>query len=275
MKKSAKSVDLNFDFNSDTKGFMDLPEWKRLEKNFSDGTISHCVAITAPLEWHEEILYKAAELFLGINKNVLKNNDDLIVLGELEKAPKIDDCRRLINEIALKPVSSPKNRRLAVIMAADKLLKPAANSLLKLSEEPPAHACILFLLDAKGKRLMPTLKSRAQFVVLKDLKKDYNSDENFGEKNAEGLKEPENNREWLDFTAKFRNLDYLQAAGALGEMAEKRLERGKSADLRAAGRLERLRIIAAARRLSAPMLCDLVMLSLKGGMPFERLFDDF
>ena len=249
-------MSLDLDFNN--KEFMDLPEFKLLERDFESGNISHCVAITANLNWHLDIVYALAEKFLGLSKSILKNNNDLIILGELDKAPNIEACRNLINNIALKPVNG--DRRLAVILAADKLLKPAANSLLKLAEEPPDYACILFMLDINGRKLMPTLKSRARNAVLKlnfknKLKSDYN------------IKD----FDWLDFAVKFRNLDYLKAAEVLSDLAALNLEAG---DVKSAVRFERLRLIASQRRLSGALLCDLVILAMKEDMPFERLFDD-
>ena len=249
-------MSLDLDFNN--KDFMDLPEFKLLERDFESGNISHCVAITASLNWHLDIVYALAEKFLGLSKNILKNNNDLIILGELDKAPNIEACRNLINNIALKPVNS--NRRLAVILAADKLLKPAANSLLKLAEEPPDHACILFMLDINGRKLMPTLKSRARNVILKlNLKNKLKSDYNIKD------------FDWLDFAVKFRNLDYLKAAEVLSDLAALKLDAG---DVKSAARFERLRLIASQRRLSGALLCDLVILAMKEDMPFERLFDD-
>ena len=249
-------MSLDLDFNN--KEFMDLPEFKLLERDFESGNISHCVAISANLNWHLDIVYALAEKFLGLSKSILKNNNDLIILGELDKAPNIEACRNLINNIALKPVNG--DRRLAVILAADKLLKPAANSLLKLAEEPPDYACILFMLDINGRKLMPTLKSRARNAVLKlnfknKLKSDYN------------IKD----FDWLDFAVKFRNLDYLKAAEVLSDLAALNLEAG---DVKSAVRFERLRLIASQRRLSGALLCDLVILAMKEDMPFERLFDD-
>ena len=249
-------MSLDLDFNN--KEFMDLPEFKLLERDFESGNISHCVAITANLNWHLDIVYALAEKFLRLSKSILKNNNDLIILGELDKAPNIEACRNLINNIALKPVNG--DRRLAVILAADKLLKPAANSLLKLAEEPPDYACILFMLDINGRKLMPTLKSRARNVLLKlnfknKLKSDYN------------IKD----FDWLDFAVKFRNLDYLKAAEVLSDLAALNLEAG---DVKSAVRFERLRLIASQRRLSGALLCDLVILAMKEDMPFERLFDD-
>lgn len=302
----------NITFNVD---FMNTRKWISLEEDFISGRITHCAAITAPLEWHMQIVYKAAELYLGISNSLdnieyIKKNRDLIILGELEKAPRIDDCRMLIDELALKPIESQKKRRLAVIMAADKLLKPAANCLLKISEEPPDYACILFMLDSEGGHLMPTLKSRANFIVLDRnmLTDDYYT---AAKKVFKDYKEPKNDRDLLNFVKKMRNLDYLEAAAALGFMVKQRIELGGKFDLRAAGQYERLRHMALSRRLSGAMLSDIVMLmakgwimdgveweareedkkreelekkmrvqgmgginDTKGGTPFERLFDD-
>ena len=115
--------------------------WLEICRETEAGNIPHCRAISAPTEWHNEIIQKLAEIILG---SFRLSHPDLLIAGSLEKAPDIDTCRNLINDIALKPMESKK--RLGVIMCADKLLLPAANSLLKLSEEPPEHAYLLFLM---------------------------------------------------------------------------------------------------------------------------------
>ena len=126
--------------------------------------VPHCRAIAAPAKLHTEITETLARLILGTYR---PSHPDLLVTGTEDKAPNIDMCRQLIDDIALKPLEAP--RRLGVILNADTLNKNAANSLLKLAEEPPAHAFLLFLME-DGRLFLPTLKSRSRFstISLKD-----------------------------------------------------------------------------------------------------------
>ena len=67
------------------------------------------------------------------------------VIGDPAKANYEGSCRWLIENFALMPMES--KRRFAVVRCADKLNVQAANSLLKLAEEPPNHGVILFLME--------------------------------------------------------------------------------------------------------------------------------
>ena len=80
----------------------------------------------------------------------------MISAGGANAAPTIEECRRLQGELALHPLSA--KRRLAVVWSADKLAAEASNSLLKITEEPPVHGCILFISEENN--LIPTIKSR-------------------------------------------------------------------------------------------------------------------
>ena len=139
--------------------FLELPSWRALAREFEAGDMPHCRAVSAPAAWHGALLEALAGLYLSGRIDgvpAAEGHPDLLVAGEAGKAPNIEACRSLIQDLALKPVLAV--RRLGVVMAADRLLLPAANSLLKLAEEPPAHACILFLLE--GSALRPTRSAR-------------------------------------------------------------------------------------------------------------------
>ncbi|AFK53517.1 DNA polymerase III subunit delta' [Tistrella mobilis] len=58
--------------------------------------------------------------------------------------------------------------RVVIIDAADEMNRNAANSVLKLLEEPPAQALILMVAHAPG-RLLPTIRSRARRLALAPL----------------------------------------------------------------------------------------------------------
>ena len=142
--------------------FEALCAWRTLEEECAAGDVPHCRAVSAPLVWHPALLERLARLTLNVGPDapspVREGHPDLVVAGEVGRAPDVAACRTLIQDLALKPAASV--RRLGVVLSADQLLLPAANSLLKLAEEPPSHACLLFLLE--GGVILPTLRSRAR-----------------------------------------------------------------------------------------------------------------
>lgn len=81
---------------------------------------------------------------------------DLVIAGRWGEPPGVADCLAFQAQLHLKPVVSC--RRLGVVSAAENLSLPAANSLLKTVEEPPATAVVLFL--AERETLIPTIMSR-------------------------------------------------------------------------------------------------------------------
>ena len=196
------------------------------------------------------------------------SHPDLLVIGTPDKAPPIGEygkpsyersCRWLIDSIALRPMES--SRRLAVINCADKLNKPAGNSLLKLAEEPPSHAYLLFLME-DGRLFLPTLRSRSRFTAV-------TTDEGIPAK-----KPPHEAQEWAEWLAKTRkstggNDTLTPELEAWGTYA---LEAG-NADM--AARIEKLRLISSQKNLSVPMMADLIMLALmEESTDIERILDD-
>ena len=223
--------------------------WQEIlhEKN-----IPHCRALVAPQKWHSEIIESLSQVILKKN---LENNPDLIVIGTDEKAPNIESCRNLIQEIALKPVNSIC--RLGVILSADKLLLPAANSLLKLAEEPPSHAYLLFLME-DGRFFLPTLKSRSRFNIL------------VSDDNTQIKMMPQNEFEWIEWLEKSRknDLDFI-----INELKSWVLWALSEKNFVLAQRIENLRIITSEKNLSVPMTTDVIILILKNG--FSDNFEVF
>ncbi|MBV9670216.1 MAG: DNA polymerase III subunit delta' [Acidobacteriales bacterium] len=78
---------------------------------------------------------------------------------------KIGQVRRVIESIYYKPVEA---RRRVYIFTASAFMKEAANSLLKVLEEPPESAS-LFLLTQNPGELLPTIRSRCIHFVLSPL----------------------------------------------------------------------------------------------------------
>lgn len=229
--------------------------WQEILAETEAGNIPHCRAIAAPSKFHQEIAQALARKILG---SFRPEHPDLIIVGTLDKAPNIDLCRQLIADIALKPLESP--RRLGVIMSSDKLLLPAANSLLKLAEEPPSHAVLLFLME-DGRLFLPTLRSRSRFSRIVIAEK------------VESKELPRNDSEWLKWLAEARKLDAQTIAEELEAWAAYELS-GKNFPL--AERLDKLRLIAEKKNLSAAMLCDLIILTLReDNKNNEYILDDF
>jgi DNA polymerase-3 subunit delta' len=75
---------------------------------------------------------------------------------------KIGQVRVLTREIYRVPAEA---RRAFCIFTAASFMKEAANSLLKVLEEPPDHATIILLAENPGE-LLPTIRSRAQIARL-------------------------------------------------------------------------------------------------------------
>ncbi|GHV29076.1 hypothetical protein FACS1894167_07670 [Synergistales bacterium] len=89
---------------------------------------------------------------------------DMIITGEWGKTPTIDECRDMQWQLCLKPVAAPL--RLGVVPEAEGLLLPhriaAANSLLKITEDPPPSGRLLFI--ASREEFLPTIRSRLWII---------------------------------------------------------------------------------------------------------------
>ena len=153
------------------------------------------------------------------------------------------------------------SRRFAVIECADKLGKPAANSLLKLAEEPPAHAFLLFLME-DGRLFLPTLRSRSRFTAV------------ISSEAIPPERPPLDAQEWIDWLIKSRKStsDNDIITPELEAWSNYALETG-NIDL--AERAEKLRLISSRKNLSAPMLCDIILLALReDNIDIEHILDD-
>ncbi|MBR0185181.1 MAG: hypothetical protein IJQ24_04055 [Synergistaceae bacterium] len=233
--------------------------WQEILHETEAGNIPHCRAISVPVSVHAEIIETLSRLILGSYR---PSHPDLLIIGTADKAPSIGEygkpnyeysCRWLIENIAMRPMES--KRRLAVIECADKLNKSAGNSLLKLAEEPPEHAYLLFLMEDR-RLFLPTLKSRSRFTAI-------TSNEYAGAQRM-----PLDSREWTEWLTKARkstndNDTITPDLEAWGSYA---LETG---NIELAERIEKLRIISTRKNLSVPMLCDIIILALKEGIEID------
>ena len=229
--------------------------WQEILTETENGNIPHCRAIAAPSGFHSEIIETLSKLILGSYR---PSHPDLLIIGSIDKPAPIDDARGLIENIALKPLEAEK--RLGVVMSADKLNKSAANSLLKLSEEPPAHAYLLFLME-DGRFFLPTLKSRSRFSVIKidDEKISYSM--------------PNSESEWLEWFAKTRKESEIE--NILNDLEAWRNFAESNNNFFLAYKIDKLRIITDKKNLSVNFLCDMIILVLKGeNKNIENIFND-
>jgi DNA polymerase-3 subunit delta' len=95
---------------------------------------------------------------------------DLVVRGEHPDVVEIDpattqivkdDSDRFVRETHASPIEG--DRKVVMLLGADRLNDVAANRLLKTIEEPPARS-IVVLVAERAERLLPTIRSRCQRV---------------------------------------------------------------------------------------------------------------
>ena len=170
------------------------------------GTCSNCVRIaqSADLEARFAEAVEARENLRETDKKetrlfVQTHPDVLIVPPDPPQMMiKVDQVRRVIETIYYQP-GEAKER--VYIFTESSFMKEAANSLLKVLEEPPGFATIFLLTENPGE-LLPTIRSRSMVVTLAPLP-------------AEELEQDlaKNRPEW---TAKQRALAARLSNGAIG-----------------------------------------------------------
>jgi len=89
------------------------------------------------------------------------NHPDQFLIEADGESIKIDQIRELQGKVQFHPLESPA--KLVIIDDADKMTDSAANSLLKLLEEPPSFTHII-LISSMPHRLLPTIRSRCQSI---------------------------------------------------------------------------------------------------------------
>ncbi len=231
------------------------PGWKEIVSAVSMNRCPQSVAAALPEMMQKMFVENYGKLILG-NDPVWKDgaHPDLINAGKHMSPPSIDECRTLQGELALHPLIS--DRRLAVIWSADKLSQEASNSLLKLTEEPPAHGCILFV--SEEDKLIPTIKSRVWSIRIE-----------LPEEIAKPRPHPSSPEEWAGWIAAGKKKDsemlYIEILSWIGDLAEK-------GDYRKASELDSLVRLMGSKRLSVPMIQDLTYMVIKEDIPFEQIF---
>lgn len=134
------------------------------------GVCSNCERIgqAADLNARVEEAIAAREELREVDKKetriLIQTHPDVLVIppDPPQLLIKLGQVRMLIREIYRMPA---QGRRAVYIFTSSAFMKEAANSLLKVLEEPPDHASI-FLLSENPNELLPTIRSRAGIVRL-------------------------------------------------------------------------------------------------------------
>lgn len=253
-------------FSCDTSGD-DGTGWRRLRDLVHSGRFPQCVAIAVPEEKHGATASAVASMLLcreGRGGDSCPScagwteggHPDLMQGGTVGTPPTIDACREIIRWAAYRPVLA--TRRVAVFFAADKMALPAANSILKMAEEPQEYAYSIFLLSNPD-LLLPTIRSRAWTISLQPAEK------------TSAFPPPSTAEEWIHWMEKNVDTDVDGLVAQLSPWIRHEVEKGRP---EVAARLDRLRMLLKTGRLSQTMSFDLIVWALKEGMAFEHVFDD-
>jgi DNA polymerase-3 subunit delta' len=159
--------------------------------------------------------------------------------------------------MAYRPVVSAS--KLAVFFAADRMSLPAANSILKLAEEPPAYGKTIFM-TSNPDLMLPTIRSRAWMVSLQ------------GDQEERAAPPPSSEKEWLQWMGQYVDMQVDHLVQQLEGWTRWEVAKGRYEE---AARMDRLRLLVTSGKLSQAMSFDLIVWGLKEGVAFEHVFDDF
>ena len=108
-----------------------------------------------------------AAVLLGDERRVASRaHPDLYLLEPLGEMIRIDDVRALRHDLHMRPFEG--DRRVYLVLGADRMNEDAADALLKDLEEPPAYAVIVLVAAELGP-LPPTILSRCQLIPFRRL----------------------------------------------------------------------------------------------------------
>ncbi|TCZ70553.1 DNA polymerase III subunit delta' [Paenibacillus albiflavus] len=99
------------------------------------------------------------------------NHPDLHIVEPDGATIKIDQIRELQKEFAYRATASVDGTKIYIIQHADAMTVQAANSLLKFLEEPISKV-VAILITENGHALLPTIRSRAQWVTFVPVPRD-------------------------------------------------------------------------------------------------------
>lgn len=111
--------------------------------------------------------FALAAALLGDERRVLaRTHPDLYLLEPLGEMIRIDDVRALRHDLHMRPFEG--ERRVYVVLDAQRMNEDAADALLKDLEEPPPYAVLVLVASELGP-LPPTILSRCQLVPFRRL----------------------------------------------------------------------------------------------------------
>ncbi len=151
--------------------FADVPEQaeakRLLEAALAEGP-AHAYLLHGPAGVGKRPAAHAfAGVLLGDPRRVdARTHPDLRVTEALGEMIRIDEIRALHHDLHMRPFEA--DRRVYLILDADRMNDEAAAALLKDLEEPPAYATIVLVADELG-QLPETIRSRCQLVPFRRL----------------------------------------------------------------------------------------------------------
>lgn len=253
---------------SDIAAFLeDCEEWREISAHLARGKAPQSLLAILPGPFAENFARRYARQLLcwsGTGKDDCEacrawaedGHPDFVVSSEWGTPPGIGNCLVLNGELSLRPVVS--RRRLVVIPEADKLSLPAANSLLKLTEEPPEDGYVLFI--AERDNLIPTIRSRVWTVRL-------TPNQDSGDVRAAP---PQTASEWADWLEKSKK----NAEDIFNEANAWSLWFAGKKDWEMAASLKNVLFLAQKRHLPVSMVQDALFALLREGRKSEQIFGD-
>ncbi|HLE98579.1 MAG TPA: hypothetical protein VI540_01690 [Gaiellaceae bacterium] len=139
------------------------PEAKRLLSAALTEGAAHAYLLHGPAGVGKRTAATAfAAALLGDERRVgARTHPDLYVLEPLGEMIRIDDVRALRHDLHMRPFEA--DRRVYLVLDAQRMNEDAADALLKDLEEPPSYAVIVLVASELGS-LPPTILSRCQLV---------------------------------------------------------------------------------------------------------------
>ena len=180
---------------------------------------------------------------------------DIVTAGDGSGAPGIADCIEMQAIMSVKPFAA--KGKLGIIPYADLLSLPAANSLLKIAEEPPEGGRLLFL--AEEENLIPTIKSRVWTLRFRPVP-------------ALGSAPPPSSpSEWVSWIERTKKISSAEVASEAGAWSNRLAEMG---DWRAASAIRNAVYISQKRHIPVSMVQDALLAILREGVPIGKIFGD-
>jgi hypothetical protein len=140
-------------------------DWSLFVTAWHQQRMAHAIAFEIPEEETEDFLHILQNFFSGrdLSSSPAVSSPDIHIIGDSKGPPGIDCCRKLAGELSLFPRFL--GHKVGIVCHGDSLSLAAANSLLKLAEEPPEYSFLIFLHSLRP--LLPTLRSRVWSLSLK------------------------------------------------------------------------------------------------------------